>query len=40
MERDCLSVLLRSENIVFTFKELSLIWKETDARLIKKYAYR
>ncbi len=40
MERDRLSVLLRSENTVFTFKELSLIWKETDARLVKKYAYR
>ncbi len=40
MEKDRISTLLRSPNTVFTFKELSLIWNETDAKLAKKYAYR
>jgi len=40
MEKDRFSTLLRSKNTVFTFKELSLIWNEADANLIKKYAYR
>ena len=40
MEKNRISTLLRSENTVFTFKELSLIWNETDARVVKKYAYR
>ncbi len=40
MEKDYISTLLRSNNTVFTFKELSLIWKETDVNLIKKRAYR
>ena len=40
MEKDRLSALLRSKNTVFTFKELTLIWNELDARLAKKYAYR
>lgn len=40
MSLDRISVLLRSKNTLFTFKELSLIWNETDANLAKKYAYR
>ena len=40
MGRNHISTLLRSKNTVFTSKELSLIWKETDANLTKKYAYR
>jgi hypothetical protein len=32
--------LLRLNNAVFTFKELSLIWNETDVELIKKRVYR
>ncbi len=40
MEKDYLSTLLRSNNTVFTFKELSLIWNETDVELIKKRVYR
>jgi hypothetical protein len=40
MPMDRISSLLRSKNSVFTFKELSLIWNETDANLVKKYAYR
>lgn len=33
MKKDYLSLLLRSKNSVFTFKDLSLIWEETDAKL-------
>jgi len=40
MEKDYISTLLRSNNTVFTFKELSLIWNETDVKLIKKRVYR
>ena len=40
MEKDPFSTLLRSKNTVFTFKDLSLIWNETNAGLTKKYAYR
>jgi len=40
MEKDYLSALLRSSNTVFTFKELSLIWNETDIKLTKKRVYR
>jgi predicted transcriptional regulator of viral defense system len=40
MEKDYLSTLLRSKNTVFTFKELSLIWNETDVTVIKKRVYR
>jgi hypothetical protein len=40
MEKDYISTLLRSNNTVFTFKELSLIWNETDDTLIKKRVYR
>ena len=40
MEKEYISTLLRSENTVFTFKELSLIWKETDVKLMKKRVYR
>jgi len=40
MEKDYISTLLRSNNTVFTFKELSLIWNETDFTLIKKRVYR
>ena len=40
MGRDYLSNLFRTNNTVFTFKDISLIWKETDARLVKKRIYR
>jgi hypothetical protein len=40
MEKNYLATLLRSNNTVFTFKELSLIWNETDVTLIKKRVYR
>jgi hypothetical protein len=40
MGRDYILNLLRSNNTVFTFKDISLIWKETDARLAKKRIYR
>ena len=40
MEKDYFSTLLRSKNTVFTFKELSLIWNETDVALTKKRVYR
>lgn len=40
MEKNLFSTLLRSGNTVFTFKELSLIWKETDTDLTKKRVHR
>jgi len=40
MGKDYISTLLRSNNTIFTFKELSLIWNETDIQLIKKRVYR
>ena len=40
MEKDYISTLLRSNNTVFTFKELSLLWNETDVKLTKKRVYR
>jgi len=40
MEKNYISTLLRSNNSVFTFKELSLIWNETDVKLTKKRVYR
>jgi hypothetical protein len=40
MEKDYISALLRSANTVFTFKELSLIWSDTDINLTKKRVYR
>jgi hypothetical protein len=40
MKKDYFSALLRSNNTVFTFKELPLIWNEPDVNLIKKRVYR
>jgi hypothetical protein len=40
MEKNYLSILLRSDNTVFTFKDLSLIWNETDINMAKKRVYR
>ena len=40
MEKDYISTFLRLNNTVFTFKELSLIWNETDVKLTKKRVYR
>lgn len=40
MGKDYISDLLRSANTVFTFKEICLIWNETDAGLAKKRIYR
>lgn len=40
MNKNYLSFLLRSRNTVFTFKDLALIWGETDANLAKKRIYR
>jgi hypothetical protein len=40
MKKDYISMLLRLNNSVFTFKELSLIWNEPDVNLIKKRVYR
>jgi len=40
MEKDYISILLRSKNTVFTFKDLSLFWNETDTELAKKRVYR
>ena len=40
MGKSDILTLLRSKNTVFTFKDLSLVWNETDANLIKKRVYR
>ena len=40
MEKDYLSILLRAKNTVLTFKDLALLWNETDAKLSKKRVYR
>lgn len=40
MEKDYILKLFRFNNTVFTFKEISLIWKETDTNLTKKRIYR
>ncbi len=40
MNKDYISKLLRSKNTVFTFKDISLIWEETDKNLAKKRVYR
>jgi hypothetical protein len=40
MNKDYISKLLRSKNTVFTFKDISLIWEETDKNLAKKRIYR
>jgi hypothetical protein len=40
MIKDYLSKLLRSKNTVFTFKDICLIWEETDKNLAKKRIYR
>ncbi len=40
MEKSHISILLRSKNTVFTFKDLSLLWNETNAKLTKKQAFR
>lgn len=40
MEKDYLSKILRSKNTVFTFRDITLIWRETDADLAIKRIYR
>lgn len=40
MGKSDILALLRSKNTVFTFNDLSLVWNETDANLIKKRVYR
>ncbi len=40
MRKDYISNLLRSNNTVFTFKDISLIWGETDARRARRRMYR
>jgi len=40
MGKSDILTLLRSKNTVFTFNDLSLVWNETDANLIKKRVYR
>jgi predicted transcriptional regulator of viral defense system len=36
MEETGLSKILRTKNTVFTFKDISLLWRETDANLVKR----
>jgi len=39
MKKDYLSIILRLDQTVFTFKELSLIWGETNANYAKKIVH-
>ena len=36
MEETGLSKILRAKNTIFTFKDIALLWKETEANLIKR----
>lgn len=36
MEETGLSKILRAKNTVFTFKDISLLWRETDVNLVKR----
>jgi hypothetical protein len=40
MEKDYLLELMKSSKTIFTFKEVSLIWGESDADFVKKKLYR
>ncbi|OGY30888.1 MAG: hypothetical protein A3C02_03400 [Candidatus Andersenbacteria bacterium RIFCSPHIGHO2_02_FULL_45_11] len=40
MEKDYLLDIMRSTNTVFTFKDLVLLWEESDVNFIKKKIYR
>lgn len=40
MRNEYISILLRSEKTVFTFKELLLMWREMNSNLAKKRLYR
>lgn len=40
MKRDCLLDLMRTDKTIFTFKDVSLLWSETDRNLAKKKIYR
>ena len=40
MRKDHLLILMRSKKTVFTFKDLVLLWGETDANFVKKKIYR
>jgi hypothetical protein len=36
MEETGLSKILRAKNTIFTFKDISLLWKETEANLVRR----
>lgn len=40
MEKDYILILMRSKKTVFTFKDLILLWGETDVNFVKKKIYR
>lgn len=40
MRQDYIATLLRSSNTVFTFKDVALLWGETDTARAKRRAYR
>jgi hypothetical protein len=40
MEKDYLLGLMKSNKTVFTFKEVALLWQESDADFVKKKLYR
>lgn len=40
MKKDYILILMRSKKTVFTFKDLILLWGETDVNFVKKKIYR
>jgi len=40
MNKNDILNLLRSKNTVFTFKDIALLWNETDKRLVQQKVYR
>lgn len=40
MEKDYILELMRSKNTVFTFKDVSLLWGESDVNFVKKKIHR
>ena len=40
MEKDYLLDLMRSKNTIFTTKDVSLLWEESDVNFVRKKLYR
>jgi len=40
MKKDYLMILMRSKNTIFTTKDVSLLWQESDVNFVRKKLYR